>query len=264
LLIADLLIAADDPAEILLHKELCCEMRRLLATLSQSESSVLVCRYGLDGNGARTLYETAEEVFPRLSREGARQVEIRALKKLAKWDRAKRLYEFLEESIDRILERRSGRELRGQTREAQRLQELEEQNKKQRENKAERWRLLDRASRQKLFARRMEAAAEKEKSYTMQKRAEMRAIREFKKRRACGSLREILARQREERTSARHEHRLIRTGLKKAFMHYGCQHAKDWITVSKDNTTHTYGCRLCGCEVTRNGTKFVDPKYESV
>jgi len=56
------------------------DIENALLTLSDRESSVIRLRYGLDDGNERTLEEIGE--YLKVTRERARQIEIKALKKL--------------------------------------------------------------------------------------------------------------------------------------------------------------------------------------
>jgi RNA polymerase primary sigma factor len=66
------------------------EVRRLVSSLRQRERNVLEQRFGLNGHSPRTLDELSQEL--RITREGVRQIEARAIRKLrhalrtAHWD----------------------------------------------------------------------------------------------------------------------------------------------------------------------------------
>lgn len=77
-----------DPADDTVNHESRAELRRLLDLLRPRERSVLIARYGLDGSKPSSLRDLSERVG--MSREGVRQVEARALRKLRRAYRAAR------------------------------------------------------------------------------------------------------------------------------------------------------------------------------
>ena len=68
------------------------EIEQLLLQLSPKERDVLRLRYGLDDGKERTLGDIGELVG--VTREGVRQIEVRALKKLKQPSLTRSLYEY--------------------------------------------------------------------------------------------------------------------------------------------------------------------------
>jgi len=75
-----------DPADDTVHEEGMESLQRLLDLLRPRERLVLTARYGLDGSKPSSLRDLSEQVG--MSREGVRQIEARALKKLRRAHRA--------------------------------------------------------------------------------------------------------------------------------------------------------------------------------
>jgi RNA polymerase primary sigma factor len=90
--IEDQLIAS--PVEVTTRHQLKEQIEDVLASLTERERYVIELRFGLlDGRG-RTLAEVGQELS--LSRERARQIEARALKKLRRAGSSCRLQDFLD------------------------------------------------------------------------------------------------------------------------------------------------------------------------
>lgn len=66
----------------------------VLEGLTQRERAILECRFGLDGEGVKTLEQVAIELGP--TRERIRQIEAQAIRKLRHPSRARRLEPFVE------------------------------------------------------------------------------------------------------------------------------------------------------------------------
>jgi len=64
-----------------------------LKHLDEKERTVLIARFGLDGNSSKTLKETGEQL--NLTRERVRQIQIKALKKIRELNLSKELKSFL-------------------------------------------------------------------------------------------------------------------------------------------------------------------------
>lgn len=71
---------AADPEEMVLERETRRALFHLLDVLTASEQQVIIARYGLDNEGERTLQQIGNAL--NISREGVRQMEKRALRKL--------------------------------------------------------------------------------------------------------------------------------------------------------------------------------------
>jgi len=71
---------AADPEEMVLERETRRALFHLLDVLSPSEQKVIIARFGLDNQGERTLQQIGNAL--NISREGVRQMEKRALRKL--------------------------------------------------------------------------------------------------------------------------------------------------------------------------------------
>jgi RNA polymerase primary sigma factor len=74
--------AAGDPADIAAADVERQEVQGLLTHLGQHQADVLRLRFGLDGNGPRSLAEVGHELG--ISRERVRQIELRALRSLGR------------------------------------------------------------------------------------------------------------------------------------------------------------------------------------
>ena len=72
----------DNPEEVYIKKELSILIKNLLdnCDLTENEKIVLIKRYGLDGDGQKTLQEVGDCL--KISRERVRQIEFRALRKI--------------------------------------------------------------------------------------------------------------------------------------------------------------------------------------
>ncbi|KAK9868846.1 hypothetical protein WJX84_006711 [Apatococcus fuscideae] len=90
----DDLIEDDGPSmnELVVHGGLISDVNNLLHTLSPREQGVLRLRYGLDGQGERTLDDIGR--FFKVTRERVRQVETKALLKLRQPTRSDGLKEY--------------------------------------------------------------------------------------------------------------------------------------------------------------------------
>lgn len=80
---------APNPYKEALNSFLKGDINKVLKSLTQREREVIVLRFGLDGNGPRTLDEVAK-IFG-VTRERIRQIEARAMLKLQKPDRKEKL-----------------------------------------------------------------------------------------------------------------------------------------------------------------------------
>ena len=83
--------APQDAASNILLKE---QLAAVLSTLTPREAKVLRLRFGLDDGRSRTLEEVGEEF--NVTREGIRQIEAKALRKLRHPSRSKKLKDFLD------------------------------------------------------------------------------------------------------------------------------------------------------------------------
>jgi len=82
-----------DPETLSERASLIRALERALADLDPRSAEILTLRYGLDGTGSRTLEETGEHYG--VTRERIRQIEGKALKKLAHPSRARALADYL-------------------------------------------------------------------------------------------------------------------------------------------------------------------------
>ena len=79
--------------EIVSEKMLKEELEQALSTLTSREQKVVRLRYGLDDARERTLEEVGREF--NVTRERIRQIEAKALRKLAHPSRSKKLRDFI-------------------------------------------------------------------------------------------------------------------------------------------------------------------------
>jgi RNA polymerase sigma factor (sigma-70 family) len=87
--------AAVSPIDSTIAKDLSAECERILATLTPRERTILRLRFGMDGEGGRTLDQVGRQFD--VTRERIRQIEEKALRKLRHGDRARRLRVYLDE-----------------------------------------------------------------------------------------------------------------------------------------------------------------------
>ncbi|MBJ6111824.1 sigma-70 family RNA polymerase sigma factor [Hymenobacter sp. BT523] len=85
--------AADTPDAGLLRDSLRREVQRALSTLTRREADVLTRHFGLNGQAARTLEEVGEEFG--LTRERARQIKEKAIRRLQHTSRSQSLKSYL-------------------------------------------------------------------------------------------------------------------------------------------------------------------------
>jgi len=85
--------AADTPDAGLLRDSLRREVQRALATLTRREADVITRHFGLNGQAARTLEEVGEEFG--LTRERARQIKEKAIRRLQHTSRSQSLKSYL-------------------------------------------------------------------------------------------------------------------------------------------------------------------------
>ncbi len=84
---------AEDPETAAEAAALQCDLRAVLATLTERERRVIVLRYGLADGRPRTLEEVG--ACFRVTRERIRQIEAKALRKMRHPSRARRLREYV-------------------------------------------------------------------------------------------------------------------------------------------------------------------------
>jgi RNA polymerase primary sigma factor len=82
------------PAEVVLDADLAAQTQKLLQTLTPREQKVLRMRFGIEEKAEHTLEEVGQEFS--LTRERIRQIEAKALRKLAHPVHAKRLRSLIE------------------------------------------------------------------------------------------------------------------------------------------------------------------------
>jgi RNA polymerase sigma factor (sigma-70 family) len=81
------------PDELMEQQERSALIQQVLATLTKREAGVLTLRYGLDGNGERTLHEVGQHFA--VTQERIRQIEGKAMRKLRHQSRSKHLATLL-------------------------------------------------------------------------------------------------------------------------------------------------------------------------
>jgi RNA polymerase primary sigma factor len=81
------------PDEITINRTLQSEIRELLSTLSEKESEILRCRFGLDGSKPLSLKEIGKRF--NLTKERIRQIEKRTLEKLRHSSRMRHLRDLI-------------------------------------------------------------------------------------------------------------------------------------------------------------------------
>lgn len=91
--ILDILLSDENPHDRLLVKECRKQIMKLLSKLNDRERTILLLRYGLDGEGAKTLDDIGKKLG--LTRERVRQIEARALNKIRNMPDVSGLYDFL-------------------------------------------------------------------------------------------------------------------------------------------------------------------------
>lgn len=87
-------INAVSPSDAAEQRMLRDQLKQVLSTLTAREEKVIMLRYGLEDNRARTLEEVGKEF--NVTRERIRQIEAKALRKLRHPNRTKRLKDFTE------------------------------------------------------------------------------------------------------------------------------------------------------------------------
>lgn len=91
--ILDILLSDENPHDRLLVKECRKQIMELLSKLNDRERTILLLRYGFDGEGAKTLDDVGKKLG--LTRERVRQIEARALNKIRNMPDVSGLYDFL-------------------------------------------------------------------------------------------------------------------------------------------------------------------------
>jgi RNA polymerase primary sigma factor len=86
---------SDSPDEIAINQTLQMEIRDVLSTLSDKESEILCCRFGLDGSKPLSLKEIGKRF--NLTKERIRQIEKRTLEKLRHSSKIRRLRDLIGE-----------------------------------------------------------------------------------------------------------------------------------------------------------------------
>jgi RNA polymerase primary sigma factor len=86
---------SDPPDEIAINQTLQSEIRNVLSTLSDKESEILCCRFGLDGSKPLSLKEIGKRF--NLTKERIRQIEKRTLEKLRHSSKIRRLRDLIGE-----------------------------------------------------------------------------------------------------------------------------------------------------------------------
>ena len=81
-----------DPAELTDRQSLVDEIEELLLELNDRERSVLIMRYGLDGDAARTLEDIGQGLH--ITRERVRQIQAKAIRKLRQPQLRSKLHDF--------------------------------------------------------------------------------------------------------------------------------------------------------------------------
>jgi len=84
------------PSEVVIQNSLSDQTRKILATLSHREEDIIRLRFGIGREKEHTLNEISREF--QVTRERIRQIETKALKKLRRPDRAKKLRSFVDDS----------------------------------------------------------------------------------------------------------------------------------------------------------------------
>ena len=83
------------PQEAAISSSMANQIQRVLSTLSKREEQILRMRFGIGEKHDHTLEEVGQDF--NVTRERIRQIEVKALKKLKHYSRAKRLRSFIEE-----------------------------------------------------------------------------------------------------------------------------------------------------------------------
>jgi len=81
-----------DPAELTDRQSLVEQIEELLLELNERERSVLIMRYGLDGDAARTLEDIGQGL--NITRERVRQIQAKAIRKLRHPQLSSKLHDF--------------------------------------------------------------------------------------------------------------------------------------------------------------------------
>lgn len=83
------------PQDAAISSSMASQIQRVLSTLSKREEQILRMRFGIGEKHDHTLEEVGQDF--KVTRERIRQIEMKALKKLKHYSRAKKLKSFIEE-----------------------------------------------------------------------------------------------------------------------------------------------------------------------
>jgi RNA polymerase primary sigma factor len=83
------------PQDAAIRSSMASQIKRVLSTLSKREEQILRMRFGIGEKHDHTLEEVGQDF--NVTRERIRQIEVKALKKLKHYSRAKKLKSFIEE-----------------------------------------------------------------------------------------------------------------------------------------------------------------------
>ena len=83
------------PQDAAIRSSMTSQIQRVLSTLSKREEQILRMRFGIGEKHDHTLEEVGQDF--NVTRERIRQIEVKALKKLKHYSRAKKLKSFIEE-----------------------------------------------------------------------------------------------------------------------------------------------------------------------
>jgi RNA polymerase primary sigma factor len=83
------------PQDAAISSSMASQIKRVLSTLSKREEQILRMRFGIGEKHDHTLEEVGQDF--NVTRERIRQIEVKALKKLKHYSRAKKLKSFIEE-----------------------------------------------------------------------------------------------------------------------------------------------------------------------
>jgi RNA polymerase primary sigma factor len=83
------------PQDAAISASMASQIQRVLSTLSKREEQILRMRFGIGEKHDHTLEEVGQDF--NVTRERIRQIEVKALKKLKHYSRARKLKSFIEE-----------------------------------------------------------------------------------------------------------------------------------------------------------------------